>query len=398
MVARPTKRPMPWSTCTTRSPAARLATSVSASTARLRRRAAAHQPVAEHVLVADDGEVRRLEAGFERQHGDAGRALRQRLELGESSTGFSAVRPWSSSTWPRRSRAPSLQEASITLRPASFSAAMCATSASKTLTSPAARSAAKERPVRPPMSIAAPLLPGCAKGLRAARGGGRREPSASLARKIERLGRDRLVGHGAGRRLLPRRRGAPRSGRAPARARSPIVSSTRWSTTTGASGQVVEQRLQPLVEERQPVLHAGEAAAFADRLVERVAAGDGAEGVAVILAEAADRLLGQDRPRSPARGRGAGPGRWCAGSTGRRGGSSPACRRRNRAGRAPRCPAPRGRRCRRARRIRRPRARWRCGRSRWSRATPSAAPWRRRCRRPRPRRARRRSRGRARAG
>ena len=43
----------------------------------------AHQAVAEHVLVADDGEVGRLEARFERQHGEPGGGLRQRLQVGE---------------------------------------------------------------------------------------------------------------------------------------------------------------------------------------------------------------------------------------------------------------------------------------------------------------------------
>ena len=37
--------------------------------------------------------------------------------------------------------------------------------------------------------------------------------------------------------------------------------------------QIVEQRLQVLVEQRQPVLHAGIALAGADGLVERVVAG-----------------------------------------------------------------------------------------------------------------------------
>ena len=43
--------------------------------------AGADEAVAEHVLVADDGDVGRLEAGLERQHGEARRALRQRLQL-----------------------------------------------------------------------------------------------------------------------------------------------------------------------------------------------------------------------------------------------------------------------------------------------------------------------------
>ena len=42
---------------------------------------AAHQPVAEDVLLADDGEARRLEAGLERQHGEGGGRLRRRENL-----------------------------------------------------------------------------------------------------------------------------------------------------------------------------------------------------------------------------------------------------------------------------------------------------------------------------
>ncbi len=60
-------------------------------------------------------------------------------------------------------------------------------------------------------------------------------------------------------------------------------------------GQIVEKRLQLFVEERQPMLHAGEAPALAHRLVERVVAEHGAEGGAIALAEAADRLLRQHR-------------------------------------------------------------------------------------------------------
>ncbi len=45
----------------------------------------AHEPVAKHVLVADDRQVGRLEAGFQRQHGEAGDA---RLQPGKVAKGF----------------------------------------------------------------------------------------------------------------------------------------------------------------------------------------------------------------------------------------------------------------------------------------------------------------------
>ena len=40
-----------------------------------------HQPVAENVLLADDGGVGGLEAGFDAEHGERDRGLRQRQRL-----------------------------------------------------------------------------------------------------------------------------------------------------------------------------------------------------------------------------------------------------------------------------------------------------------------------------
>ena len=54
--------------------------------------------------------------------------------------------------------------------------------------------------------------------------------------------------------------------------------------------EIVEQRVHPLLEQRQPVLHAGMAAAFADRLVQRIVALRRAEGRDIAHAEAADGL------------------------------------------------------------------------------------------------------------
>ena len=58
-------------------------------------------------------------------------------------------------------------------------------------------------------------------------------------------------------------------------------------------GAIVEQRVEFLVEQRQPVLHAGEALALADRGIERIRAQRRAEALDVIAAEPADRLLAQ---------------------------------------------------------------------------------------------------------
>ena len=57
-----------------------------------------------------------------------------------------------------------------------------------------------------------------------------------------------------------------------------------------ALGHMVEQGLQPIVEERQPMLDSGVAPSSRDRLVERVLPGHGAELAAVRGAEARDRL------------------------------------------------------------------------------------------------------------
>jgi hypothetical protein len=62
----------------------------------------------------------------------------------------------------------------------------------------------------------------------------------------------------------------------------------------GRAGQVVEQRLEPVVEERQPVLHARMLAPRADRLVERVVGAGRAELDPVVLPEAGDRGLVED--------------------------------------------------------------------------------------------------------
>jgi len=57
------------------------------------------------------------------------------------------------------------------------------------------------------------------------------------------------------------------------------------------AGQVIEQRFQGLIIERQPVLHAGIAAAGADRFVERVVAAARSELLAIARSEAMDRCV-----------------------------------------------------------------------------------------------------------
>ena len=52
--------------------------------------------------------------------------------------------------------------------------------------------------------------------------------------------------------------------------------------------EIIEQRVHPLLKQRQPVLHAGMAAAFADRLIQRIVALGRAEGRDIAHAETAD--------------------------------------------------------------------------------------------------------------
>ena len=55
----------------------------------------------------------------------------------------------------------------------------------------------------------------------------------------------------------------------------------------GRAVDIIEQRFQPAVKQRQPMLHAGGAAAFADRFIEHVVGARGAEGRDIAGAKAA---------------------------------------------------------------------------------------------------------------
>ena len=59
--------------------------------------------------------------------------------------------------------------------------------------------------------------------------------------------------------------------------------------------EMIEQGRQLFLEQRQPMLHPGQPPAVADRLVERVAGGVGAELLAIAGAEALDRFLVEQR-------------------------------------------------------------------------------------------------------
>jgi hypothetical protein len=132
-------------------------------------------------------------------------------------------------------------------------------------------------------------------------------------------------------------------------------------TTRSSLSEVIEQRGQPLLEQRQPVFHARQPPPVADRLVERVLRGIGAEHFAVAGAEALDAVLVEQRLAGGQQQVALRPCRWCAGCRDRTGAGFPARRRRNRAAGLPSRPGGRYRRSTRAPRIRRHRPRYRCG-------------------------------------
>ena len=56
------------------------------------------------------------------------------------------------------------------------------------------------------------------------------------------------------------------------------------------ASDIVEDGFQPVVEQRQPMFHAGKTAAFGDGGIKRVVAGRSPEQRQIVLAEPADRL------------------------------------------------------------------------------------------------------------
>ncbi len=112
---------------------------------------AAHQAVAEDVLLGDDDEAVGLEAGLERQHGERPPAPASSFSTSASvATGFTLPSWCSARIWARRSSEPSVQPATTTRRLAARTAAMCLTAASNTLALGSARSSAKLWPAREP--------------------------------------------------------------------------------------------------------------------------------------------------------------------------------------------------------------------------------------------------------
>ncbi len=183
-----------------------------------------------------------------------------------------------------RSRAPSLHSATATRLPDACSAATWRLTASNTLAFGSARSAAKLRPgARADVDHVGRLRHGEGRQPRQRRAFQALVPFT--VGKIEPVRRQRLVG----RRSAVLERTAPRL---------VIIGDRRQPLARGILGQmlggerrarqIVEQRFQLVVEQRQPMLHAGIAAAFAHRFVQQIAGRGGAEFGDIAGAEAAD--------------------------------------------------------------------------------------------------------------
>ena len=254
----------------------------------LRGAAAAHQPVAEDVLLGDDREIVGLEAGFEPEHRerDLGSRALERIrvvgdvrQIGEPVVGEHVAHALARAVRPHRdddALAVFLQRVDVLgHRVEDVRLGLVALG----------------------REIAALARAGIDR--RGVRIGKRREPRQRAALEprlplvfgeIEPVRRQRLVD----------RAGAVGVERLPARL--VVVGDLREALVRGVfgerlhrdrrAGQIIEQRVELGVEQRQPVLHAGMAAAFRDRLVERIAR-RGAERFHIALAETADRLGGE---------------------------------------------------------------------------------------------------------
>ena len=195
---------------------------------------------------------------------------------------------WSCSMLPMRSREPSLHSAITTFLRWACSACTCATTASNTLTD-AVGALRREIAALPRAGID---HVGAALGHRERRQPRQRglvEPLGPFVfGQIEPVRRQRLVDRAAAGML---QRLAPRL---------VIIGDLLEALARGVLAlrldrdrrvvEIVEQRIHPLLEQRQPVFHAGMAAAFADRLVQQIVALRRAEGCDIAHPEAADGL------------------------------------------------------------------------------------------------------------
>ncbi len=249
---------------------------------------AADQAVAEHVLLGEHRHLGRGEAVIERQDDerDARRAQRLLPRIGDRGAGEAVILEQTLQPLARAARiagehglaalAPQLAEVRdhrfVDVRPR----------------------AALGREVARAVDVEVdhPRALGFVEGRGQMRGGVGEPLRPSVARKVERIGLDRAIAAGVAR-LGALAIGEIVGDRLEARIGRARIA--RVAQHQRVAGQVIEQGLQPLLEQRQPMLHARQPSPVADRLVERIARRSGAEALAVARAEAADAVLVEQR-------------------------------------------------------------------------------------------------------
>ena len=262
----------------------------------LRSPARAHQALAQNVFFGDEREVGGLEAGIDAEHGERDlRGAARPAPAATTATGARLSKPMLGEhvrhalARARRSTCAIDDALAGGLQPST-----CFLTASKTLVLGSLRSAAKLWPACVPISIASAAPSGAANG--DSRASARTvEPLAPFGfGKIEPVRRQRLV----------RRAASPLAGLIERiLARLIIIGDLRQPLVRGFLRQrldrerrcldIIEQRLELPVKQRQPMLDAGGAAAFAHRFVEHVVGRGGAEGRDIAGAEQPDGLGGE---------------------------------------------------------------------------------------------------------
>ena len=201
--------------------------------------------------------------GFQRQHGKPRLPRVELFELGKRADAFQIAEVVLGKDLRQpveRAFGPAGDDHAAAIAPRT--AAMCLTAASKTLALGSARSSAKLCPVREPAwNTLRGAGVGRGEGRELDRRAVRQRGDDVVGRQIEQIRRRRLVGHGVLERaagLLPARLVVVEDQRVALvdRLARQMVENDRRAR------QIVEHRVQPLVVERQPVLHAGEAPAL----------------------------------------------------------------------------------------------------------------------------------------
>ena len=249
---------------------------------------AAHQAIAQNVLLADHGESWRLEPGIQRKHGDARHVGRKRNRLSKcldtSSLTNSMLAEKRGQSLPRAD-APTGNQGTFAAAPeladmgnhgVEYIAGLARTLDGKVTSLPATKGDDGR----------ALGLVGMLERIEGDRGRLSKRLLPFLLIEEHRLRLDRMIGRRA--KGLALKRLQPR-----------IVMVGDLFQTSGLgvvgqriegenrAGEIIEQSFEPLMEQRQPVLHALVLTAGGDRLVERVVAGDRTEQLDIARAKSA---------------------------------------------------------------------------------------------------------------